>query len=155
MYYLLPDDLKELNEQIEKTKFQIEKALQEIGKSKEGSAGNISHDNFAFEDAQRQASMWSVRIRELLAIKKNSCVVDINKLSTDVVGVGNTVTIEDEETGQTDTFQIRGYMVTLSDNAISYNAPLAQLIVGAKVGEKRTGIIGSNNRTFKIIEIKK
>ena len=155
MYYLLPGDLEELDEQIQRTRSQIETALQEIGKSKEGNAGNISHDNFAFEDAQRQASMWSTRIRELLKIRRDSTLIELDKVTIEKVGIGNEVTIRDEETGEIMTFQIRGYMVALKDDAISYHAPLAQLIVGAVVHEKRTGEIGGRKKTFQIIEIKK
>ena len=152
MYLFPAEDLKRLQEEIDK----IDKRIGEIGKEVGASTrdgGETSHDNFAFEQGQRQAAMWSVKLRQLVAIINNSEIV-LPCRETDKVSIGLTVTVVDETTKEEDTFRIGGYMVFDEGVSISYEAPLAKIIMGARVGDFRTGKIADTIKMFRILEIK-
>lgn len=63
--------------------------------------------------------------------------------------------IRDEISGKNKTFKIGSYMVFDNDGGriISYNSPLAQIVMGVKIGEVRSGKIGRAEKSYKIIKI--
>lgn len=151
-YYFLPEDLEVLDKKIEENKQRMQEALKRIGDSCDG--GSTWHDNFPFEQAQRDAELWSTRLRGLISIRNNIEVVYPIDFKEGRVNIGRIVTIRDEDNDQTREFQIGSYMILDEErNAISYNSPIAQLIMGAVIGEVREGVIGGKKK-FKIINIK-
>jgi len=153
MYYFLKDDFDELNDQILKICDKIREIGQEMGSScKEGA--ETFHDNFAYEDGERQQFMWSKRLRELIGIRNNARVISDDQV-TDSVSLGRTVTIRDEISGETQIAKIGSYMVLKCGEmkTISYNSPLARILIGAKVGEKKEGFIGGKKRGYSILKI--
>lgn len=155
MYYLLPEDLQELDAQIQAARDQIDFFMREVGKSREGSAGNMTHDNPVFEEAQRQSRMWSSRIAELSAIRNGSHIVNPDEVSVDEVGIGVTVVLQDYQTKRKFSLKIRGFMSKASDEAISYQSPLAQKLMGKRVGEFCFLDMGGDPKFCKIIAINK
>lgn len=151
MYYFLKEDFEDLIEKITGLTNQIRKIGQEMGAScKEGA--ETFHDNFAFEDGERQQYMLSKRLVELIRIRNNARVISPNKDSARV-SIGKTIILKDEYTGKTQSVRIGSYMVLKNGNAISYNSPLARILIGAKVGEIRNGKIGGREKKFSIIKI--
>lgn len=67
MYYFLKEDFEALNAEINKIADKIKEIGKEMGKSCQEGAETF-HDNFAYEDGERQQYMWSGRIRELIRI---------------------------------------------------------------------------------------
>ena len=63
--------------------------------------------------------------------------------------------MEDDKTGETRVMQIGSYMVF--DNkegfVISYDAPLARMIIGGKVGDTREAVIGGKKKVVNILKI--
>jgi len=153
MFYFLREDFEGLNAQIDKICEKIKEIGQEMGRScKEGA--ETFHDNFAYENGERQQYMWSTRLRELIRIRNNARVVTPEGRS-DKVSIGRTVTIRNETADEVQILKIGSYMVfkERSQNVISYNAPLARLLIGAEVGERREGNIGGKKKIFQIIKI--
>lgn len=151
MFYFTREDFQELNEQMEKICDKIKEIGQEIGKSCQEGADTF-HDNFAYEDGERQQYMWSNRLRELIRIRNNSRVItpDLNR---DTVSMGRTITIRNEMTGETKTFKVGSYMVLKDSKTISYNAPFVRPLIGAKIDETRESVIGGHKKIFKILKI--
>jgi len=151
MFYFLREDFDELNSQIKAICEKIKAIAEDIGKScQEGS--ETYHDNFALEEGERQQHMWSNRLRELIRVRNNSRVVMPNT-TTDRVSIGRMVVLEDESTGHTRTIKIGSYMTWKKDGTISYNAPLARLVINARVGEVRDGTIAGEEVKLKIVTI--
>lgn len=152
MFYFLREDFDELNRQISEICEKIREIGQEMGRScREGA--ETFHDNFAYEDGERQQYMWSNRLRELIRIRNNAHVATPD-LQSDRVSLGRVVTIEEETTRKVQTLRIGSYMVLKGEGAISYNSPLGRFLVGAKVGEIRDGIVGGKRKVFKVLDIK-
>jgi len=153
MFYFLKEDFEELNAQIEKLCKKIREIGQEMGKSCQEGAETF-HDNFAHEDGERQQYMWSNRLRELIRIRNNACVVDPDSRD-DKISIGRLVTIEDEATGKTSTFRIGSYMVlkVQERSTFSYNSPLVRMLIGAKKDETRKGVVAGKKKVFQILKI--
>lgn len=151
--YFLKDDLEALDAKIGELRSKLEETLKEGGESTRQSS-ETWHDNFPFEEAQRQFSLLAGQLQKLVDIRKKAKLVDVSE-SSDKVIIGSMVTIRDEASGENKTFKIGSFMVFSNDGGrtISYNSPLAQIIMGAKIGEARIGKIGNAEKNFKIIKI--
>lgn len=159
MFYFLSDDLTKLREIIKKVREELDAALKSIGDACEGES-NTWHDNFAYEEGQRQVDMVSRRYQELQTMFMNVAVIDPPKDNLKVQ-IGHTVVVKDPYEKEDQVYRIGSYMCFQEDEnedggdqVISYAAPLGQLFMGAKVGEYRGGNIGGRPRTFKIIQIR-
>jgi transcription elongation GreA/GreB family factor len=153
MYYFLPEDFEKLNEKIAEICDKIKEIGKEMGEScREGA--ETFHDNFAYEDGERQQAQQANRVRQLIGIRNNSRVVTTqSQKDSNSVSIGKTVDLQDE-TGQKHTYVIGSYLTfTEEEHVISYNSPLARLIIGARVGDVKTGQIGHSKKTFTIMKI--
>lgn len=153
MYYFLKRDFDALNAEIEKLADKIKEIGHEMGKSCQEGAETF-HDNFAYEDGERQQYMWSTRLRELIRIRNQARVL-LEPLKGDTATIGRTITIEDENTGETLIMKIGSYMVLANEEGevISYNAPLARMLVGGRVGDTRENVIAGKKKSFRILKI--
>ncbi len=150
-FLFLREDLEVLEKRIAEASENVQSALRLIGEGAE-SDSNTWHDNAAYDEGQRQNSMWSSRVQELVNVRSNAKIVEIPR-DNSVVKVGKTVTIRDESTGESQTFQIGSYLILSERNAVSYHAPLGRLLMGAHVGEVREGIVGPLKRKFTVLSI--
>ena len=150
MYYFLPEDYKRLNDEITDINNRIAEVGKEMGEScKEGA--ETFHDNFAYEDGERQQFMLSTRLRKLIGIRNNARIT--NSVNDRIVSIGKTITVIDDENVE-HVYKIASYLTfTNDDSSISYNCPLARILVGAKIGESRSGKIGHSTRTYRIKNI--
>lgn len=152
MYLFLEEDYKDLNEKITETIKLLEKIGQEMGESTRQSS-ETWHDNFGFEEGKRQHDMFFGRLNELTDIRNKAKIV-LPDLLDNAVSIGKVVVIKDEDTGETETYKIGSYMIfNRLHGYVSYSAPLAKIIIGAKSGEKREGDIGGKKKVFKIITV--
>jgi transcription elongation GreA/GreB family factor len=71
------------------------------------------------------------------------------------VSIGHTVTVEDEHTGETRAMKIGSYMVLTKEKGevISYDAPLARMLIGAQVDDTRESVIAGKKKRFRILKI--
>jgi len=151
MFYFLREDFEELNARIRKLYERIKKLGKEAGESCQEGA-ETWHDNFAFEESQRQQHMWSIQLHELIRIRNEARVIEPDP-RTNKVSIGKVVTIQDIDTGEKRTFRIGSYRVFKKKEDVSYNAPLARILLGARVGEERKGRIGNREKRFRILKI--
>ena len=93
--------------------------------------GDLS-ENFEYHSAKNEQGLLEARIRTLRSRLDNSVLVDEAELSTDEVGVGSLVAIEDED-GE-------GMEMEISSvggaGAISPDSPLGRALVGHRVGDE-------------------
>lgn len=149
MYKFLTTDYHRLEEEIGKLKTRIKAIGKDMGDScKEGA--ETFHDNFAYEQGERDQRMWSQKLREFERLKNHIQIVQpSNSL---VVSIGKRIKIQDGESKEVQMWTIGSYL-TFDDGCISYAAPLAKLLIGARAGEMRTGNIGGSVYTFLVLEV--
>ncbi|OGI98633.1 hypothetical protein A3H53_01295 [Candidatus Nomurabacteria bacterium RIFCSPLOWO2_02_FULL_40_10] len=152
MYYFLKEDLDELNRRLTDLRTKADLVKREKGEFTKQSA-ETWHDNAPFEEAERQYKLLSSQLGELLRLKEQAQEVE-PPFSKNKVAIGLKVTFKDMASGALTTFMVGSYMVLVNEESnISYASPLAQLILGARVGEIREGIVGSSWKTLKVTKI--
>ena len=149
-YYFLRNDFEELARQILAIDGRIREIGHEMGASCEEGAETY-HDNFAYEDGERQQYMWSTRLKELLSVKNLARIVASDP-EPERVSIGCSVTVLDLDADAEKEFAIGSYM-NYRDDVVSYAAPLARLLMGGTVGDCRVGTIAGKERHFEIISI--
>ena len=149
-FYFLAHDFEKLNKQISGISDKIREIGHEMGISCQEGAETY-HDNFAYEDGERQQFMWSSRLKELIKVKNYARVVTPGTLPTRVA-LGSSVAFVDLDSGEEKVFSIGSYM-TFDQDSVSYAAPLGKILVGAVPGEERSGLIAGKRRRFEVLEI--
>jgi transcription elongation GreA/GreB family factor len=149
---LLPADHDALQQQVANLEAELARIKLEA-RTAATQTSETWHDNFGFEDATKQMRGIKNRLDDLRLLLSSATIVEPDDDKT-VVNIGRTVTIWDDTNGYEDTFQIGGYMVMgKRDDVISYTAPIAQIIMGAKVGDVVSGPVNGSNRTIRVDSI--
>lgn len=113
--------------------------------------GNAWHDNAGYEDTVRQVGILNTRLTEAHKVVRGSHVVDLPS-SNEVVAIGTKVKIN--VNGAVQTWTIMGYHETdIDTDIISYNTPLAELLLGHSIGDVVDGRIGKREVQITVLEI--
>jgi len=115
--------------------------------------GDLS-ENADYSAAKEEQGLIEAKIRELEAKLTLAEVIDPTKLSGTRVKFGATVTIEDSDSGETQTYTIVGeHEADIKRHRISIGAPVARALIGKEVGD--TVIVQSpkGRREFEVTEV--
>lgn len=111
------------------------------------------HDNYGYEEAQRQQKQFGARIDSLMHIYTNAHEVPWPGL-TERVALGHTVTIKNIETGEEKTLRIGSHITIGADaSVIPYSSPMGGAMLGKSKGEIATLSLPTGIRKFKILDI--
>lgn len=151
-YRFLRKDYDALLAKIDELVEAMRKAGEEKGEWANQSAETY-HDNFGYEEEQRQQWTLSDRIDDFVRMKDDAELVEAH--AVDEVDVGSRVTIEDCSRGERRTLLIGSYQVLdpEDDDEVSYAAPLAAPFLGATVGEQREVEIGGQKTAYRVVAI--
>ena len=115
--------------------------------------GDLS-ENSEYDAAKEEQGQIEAEIREMEDILLNCQIIDSNA-KADVVNIGSTVKVYDEEFDEELELKILGS--TESNPAlgiISNNSPVGSALLGRKVGEKVRVKMASGDMIYKIVDIK-
>ncbi len=94
------------------------------------SHGDLS-ENAEYQYAKEQQSLTEGRISDLESSISRAEVIDIKSISGKDIKFGATVEIEDDDTGNKQTYQIVGeYESDIESKKLSINSPLARGLIG-------------------------
>ena len=114
--------------------------------------GDLS-ENAEYDAARTAQAECEARIQELEHMIENVEIIS-DEVKKDKVVVGSTVTIEYVDDNEKETYTIVGSKeVDLDNNKISNESPIAQAILGGKVGEVKTVTSPGGTYDVKIIKI--
>ncbi len=152
--YFLQDDLKALQDAIDVVRAQIRQVKAESAESVEQSSESW-HDNYTFEDAQRQLRMLLNQLGGLSrALERAQLVEPPSDPQKGDVGV--LVRFHDETTDALDEVLLGSSMVGPRLSAlgcVSYQSPLGALLYGARVGDVRRGRVGAREMHVVILAL--
>lgn len=152
--FFLQDDLDALDVEIERVREQI-RVAKAAGQEGTEQSSESWHDNYIFEEAQRQLKMFLNHLGGLSRARERAELV-MPPPAPSQVEIGTTVTFRIEEDRHVDTFSIGSYMVfdRLRDlDFISYETPIARILLGASVGETRSGEVGGRTKSLTVIAL--
>ena len=116
--------------------------------------GDLS-ENAEYHAAKEQQSLNEGRIAELEDKLSRAEVIDVSKLSGDVVKFGATVTLIDEDTEEEKVWQIVGDSeADAKAGRISISSPMARALIGKKKGSSVEVHTPKGARSFEIIGVR-
>ncbi len=116
--------------------------------------GDLS-ENAEYHAAKEQQSLNEGRIAELEDKLSRAEVIDVSKLSGDVVKFGATVTLVDEDTEEEKVWQIVGDSeADAKAGRISISSPMARALIGKKKGTSVEVVTPKGARSFEIVEVR-
>ena len=115
--------------------------------------GDLS-ENSEYDEAKNEQAFVEARIAELEGMLKHVRILDSEDLSTDQVGLGTHVKIEDED-GDVDEYDITGSTEADPLNGkISDESPVGAGLMGKKVGEEAVITLPNGATvTYKVLDI--
>lgn len=118
------------------------------------SYGDIS-ENSEYDDAKNEQAFVEGRILVLEKMIRTAKIIDDTAIGKDVVTLGSTVTVEDLEFKEKETYVIVGTTeADPSENRISNESPVGAAILGQKVGAKVSVATPAGALMYKILKIK-
>jgi len=115
--------------------------------------GDLS-ENAEYHAAKEQQSLNEGRIQELETIIALADIIEVSKLSGDIVKFGATVTFVDDNDKEK-TYQIVGDPeADASSGRISISSPIAKAMIGKEVGDSFEVTAPGGSRSYEIISLK-
>ena len=97
--------------------------------------GDLS-ENAEYDAAKKEQSILETEIASIEETLRKAKIIDSTDVTMDTVGVGNVVTVFDEDFGEEDTYTIVGVIESdPNKNYVSNESPIGKALLGKKVGE--------------------
>jgi transcription elongation factor GreA len=150
--YLTGKGLQELQAELEILK--TVKRPENIQALKDARALGDLSENAEYDAARNEQAVIESRITELEKIIETAEVISEDKINTDSVSIGTSVKIEFVDDKETELYLIVGRTeADPFENKISNESPIAQAILGKKVGDIATVKCDADDYDVKILEI--
>ena len=115
--------------------------------------GDLS-ENSEYDAAKEAQGMLEMKIAKLKELISSARIIDDSKLNTDEVQILNKVTIKNAANGMQMTYTIvTDSEANLKEMKISQSTPIAQALIGHKVGDKVAVKAPAGEMMFEIIKI--
>ncbi len=148
--YLTSEGLQELKQELEELK--LVKRPEVIQALKEARALGDLSENAEYDAARHEQAVVESRITELEQMVENAVIIE--NIKTDCVGIGTKVKIEYIDDDETEEYSIVGSKeADPFENKISNESPIAQAIMGLKVGDVASVASPNGQYSVKVLEI--
>jgi transcription elongation factor GreA len=115
--------------------------------------GDLS-ENAEYDAAREAQGLLEAKIAQLKGMILNARLIDESQLKTDVVQIMNKVKIKNTKTRTVMTYMIvSDSEANLKENKIAVSTPIAQGLMGKKVGDVVDITVPSGTMNFEILEI--
>lgn len=112
------------------------------------------HDNFAFEDNQRQMHQLARRVRDLEQVRAQARMIELPRGEVVRVAIGTRVTYQIDGDPSARTCWIASWDDgDPTVNRVSYNSPIGRALLGAETGEHREMAIGGRLRRVAVVAL--
>lgn len=151
---LTPEGLQRLKEEIEYlSSVKRDEVAERIRTARD--FGDIS-ENSEYEDAKNEQAMLEARIYALEERLRSAIVIDSDSVSTDRVGVGTKVTLQDMQGGDVIQYSLVGSAeADPTSRKLSNESPIGRAILDHKPGDKITVTVPRGTRKFKVLAIER
>lgn len=151
---LTEEGYKQLEKRLEELKFVKRPEITERIKIARD-FGDLS-ENAEYDAAKIEQARMEYEIVEIEAMLRDAVIIDEDNITTDVVNVGNTITVNNKALGQKMTFQIVGSAeANPMEKRISNESPVGKGLLGHKLHETVTIQTPGGPADFEILKIAK
>jgi len=150
--YMTEEGLRKLKEElIELESVQRPEISRQIAEARD--KGDLS-ENAEYDAAKEAQGMLEAKISQLKNLIANARLIDESAIGTDEVQIMNKVTIKNLKTNKLMTYMLVSESeADLKNGKIAVNTPIAQGLMGKKVGDVAEIKVPSGTMTFEIVEI--
>lgn len=150
--YVTEEGLKKLQEELKQLEtVERPKISKQIAEARD--KGDLS-ENAEYDAAKDAQGMLEMRIQKLKDTIANSRILDQSKIDTDTVQIMNKVRIKNKKNGAEMEYTIVSESeANLKEGKISVNSPIAQGLLGTKVGDEVEIEVPSGKIPFKVLDI--
>ena len=149
---MTPEGHARLKEELATLKDERPRVIIEIAAAREH--GDIS-ENAEYHAAKERQGMIEARVGELETKIARAEVIDITKLTGDLVRFGATVTLIDEETEKKSIYQIVGAdEAEVNEGRLSIASPLSRALMGKEEGDTVEITTPSGIHGYEILKVK-
>jgi transcription elongation factor GreA len=151
--FLTPEGLRKVKEELEYlTTTRRMEVAQMIAEAK--AEGDIS-ENAGYDEAKTAQGFLEGRIRELEAILKNAQVISDTAAAPNVVTIGRTVVVREQDTDTEEEYTIVGPPeADPSQGRISNESPMGRALLNKRVGEQVVVQSPGGEIIFEIVKVK-
>lgn len=136
-YYMTEEGKKKLEEELEYLKTDRRQEVVERIKIARG-FGDLS-ENSEYDAAKDEQAFVESRIAQVESMIRNAVIIENDDENPDVVSLGKSVTFQELPDGDEETYRIVGSAeADPFEGKISNDSPMAQAIIGKKVGDTVT-----------------
>ncbi|XYK79977.1 MAG: transcription elongation factor GreA [Labrenzia sp.] len=115
--------------------------------------GDLS-ENAEYHAAKEAQSLNEGRIAELEDKLSRAEIIDVSKLSGEVVKFGATVSLVDEDTEEEKKYMIVGDVESdVKQSKVSISSPIARALIGKSVGDSVEVAAPGGARSYEIVEV--
>jgi transcription elongation factor GreA len=131
---LTPEGLSKLKEEL--SHLQGDRRREVAARIKEAREFGDIAENAEYDDAKNEQAMLEAKIATMEERIRAATVVDPAELSSDIVGIGSTVHVKDEKTGNSSKFTIVGSAeANPAESKLSNESPVGRALLGHKRNE--------------------
>jgi transcription elongation factor GreA len=149
---MTPAGLETLHKDIKRLKsVERPRIIQAISEARKH--GDLS-ENAEYHAAKEQQSLNEARITEFEDKLSRAEVIDISKLSGDIIKFGAIVDLIDEDTDEKVTYQIVGELeANASEGMISVIAPIARALMGKSIGDNVEVVTPGGGKSYEVLGV--
>lgn len=145
-YKMLQDELKE------RTTVERPRIVDAIAEAR--AHGDLS-ENAEYHAAKEAQSLNEGRISELEDKLSRAEIIDVTKLSGEIVKFGATVSLIDEDTEEEKKYMIVGDVESdVKQNKVSISSPIARALIGKSIGDSVEVAAPGGARSYEIVDVK-
>jgi transcription elongation factor GreA len=150
--YMTEEGLRKLKEElIELESVKRPEISRQIAEARD--KGDLS-ENAEYDAAKEAQGMLEAKIAQLKGLIASARLIDESSIGTDEVQIMNKVTIRNTQNKKTMTYTLVSESeADLKSGKIAINTPIAQGLMGKKVGDVAEIKVPSGTMTFEIVEI--
>ena len=147
------EELKaKLGAEVEKLQHELNVVLpNEIRKAVE--LGDL-RENSEYKAALERQQFVQARLGQLRQRLSKLSQIDVSQIARDAVGLGSAVKVQDENTGQTEVYNLVFGDVDFEEGHVSMSSPIGRALVGKKLGDSTILRLPASVRHLKLVEIK-
>jgi transcription elongation factor GreA len=143
---------RKLGDEVEKLQHELNVTLpNEIRRAVE--LGDL-RENSEYKAALERQQFVQARLGQLRQRLSKLSSIDITQIPADKVGLGSRVTVQDEASGERESFDlVFGDALELEDRHVSMASPIGRALVGKGIGEVAILQLPAKTRRLKIVEL--
>lgn len=112
-------------------------------------------ENSEYKAALERQQFVQARLGQLRQRLSKLSQIDMTQIPTDRVGLGSAVTVEDEKTGERETYNlVFGDAVEFEEGHVTMSSPIGLALVGKAVGEVAVLKLPAGVRRLKVVDLK-